>query len=109
MIGTCLPTAELRRLIPRYAPYLDRQHASDLEIHHAAVELCQDAGVVAKEVNKALDTRHALAIKQFKSAADDGQLRKLWSDVLASGQVPGAYWALMTHPQVSRELRVLEE
>lgn len=107
IIGTCLTTAELRRLIPRYAPELDRQKSSDLDIHHAAVELCYHPGAVAKEVNKSLDTRHALAIKQFKEAIDERQLRQLWSNALASGQVPGAYWALMTHPAVSRALRVL--
>ena len=105
IVGTCLTTAELRKLIPRYVPALDRQRATDLEIHHAAVELTTAGGPVAKELNKALDTRHALAIKRFKAAADAPALAELWRAALASGDVPGAYWALMTHPLATIDLR----
>lgn len=107
IVGTCLTTTELRKLVPRHAPLIDRKTASDLEIHHAAVELCCDGGAGRKEINKALDTRHALAIRQFKAAADTGALRTLWTAALASGEVPGAYWALMTHPLVTSDLRAL--
>lgn len=107
IVGTCLPTAELRRLIPRYAPQLDRQHASDLQIHHTAVELSTGGGPVAKELNKALDTRHALTIKQFRAARDEQALKRLWQQALSGGNVPGAYWALMTHPASTFALRTL--
>lgn len=107
IVGTCLPTAELRRLIPRHAPQLDRKHATDLQIHHTAVELSTAGGVVAKELNKALDTRHALTIKQFRAANDEHALKRLWQEALTSGNVPGAYWALMTHPASTFDLRTL--
>jgi len=106
IVGTCLTTAELRKLMPRLVPALDRQRATDLEIHHTAVELSTEGGLVAKELNKALDTRHALTIKRFKAADEDG-LRTLWRAALASGDVPGAYWALMTHPLSTIALRTL--
>jgi hypothetical protein len=105
IIGTCLTTHELRKLVPRYAATLDRKHASDLEIHHTAVELSTDGGPAAKELNKALDLRHALAIRRFKTAEDEAALGKLWREALANGDVPGAYWALMTHPASGFELR----
>jgi hypothetical protein len=105
IIGTCLTTHELRKLVPRYAATLDRKHASDLEIHHTAVELSTDGGPAAKELNKALDLRHALAIKRFKMADDEAALGKLWREALANGDVPGAYWALMTHPATGFALR----
>src|SRR5471032_113545 len=97
IVGTCLTTAELRKLMPRHAAHLDRKQTSDLDIHHAAVELARDGGAAAKELHKALDTRHALTIKRFKSAADEAALRALWNAALSNGDVPGAYWALMTH------------
>lgn len=107
IIGTCLPTAELRRLVPRYAPQLDRKHARDLQIHHTAVELSTAGGPLAKELNKALDTRHAGAIKQFRAADDAHALTQLWQQALAQGDVPGAYWALMTHPAGTPDVRAL--
>jgi hypothetical protein len=107
IVGTCLTTTELRKLIPRYAPHLDRKHATDLQIHHSAVELSTDGGPVTKELNKALDTRHALTIKKFRAAHDERALRLLWQEALSSGDVPGAYWALMTHPAATFDVRTL--
>ena len=104
IIGTCLTTGELRKLVPRYAPLLDRKTASDLDIHHTAVELSMQGEAAAKELHKALDTRHALAIKRFKPA-DEPALARLWAEALAHGDVPGAYWALLTHPLCSFDLR----
>lgn len=107
LIGTCLTTAELRKLIPRHAPLLDRKHATDLQIHHTAVELTTAGHAVARELNKALDTRHALAIKKFRTVQDEPGLRRLWQEALANGDVPGAYWALMTHPASTFDVRTL--
>lgn len=104
IIGTCLTTGELRKLVPRYALQLDRKTASDLDIHHTAVELSMQGEAAAKELHKALDTRHALAIKRFKPA-DESALALLWAEALAHGDVPGAYWALLTHPLCSFDLR----
>lgn len=104
VIGTCLGTAELRKLIPRYCD-LDRQRASDLEIHHAAVQLAGEGGPAAKAIHKALDDRYESTVKQFRSLKTDDELRDGWNDCLKSGDVPGAYWALMTHPHVTADLR----
>ena len=87
IIGTCLATGELRKLIPRYVPDLARKDATDVEIHHAAVNLSTDGGVVARELNKALDARHALAIKKFRAADSERALKQLWQDAMAQGDV----------------------
>lgn len=105
IVGTCLSTAELRKLIGKYVPQLSGPDASDVEIHHTAVNLSTGGGIVAKELNKALDARHALAIRKFRAALDEKTLKQLWQDALAQGDVPGAYWALMTHPDSTFPLR----
>jgi hypothetical protein len=104
VIGTCLSTGELRKLVPKFTD-LDRHHASDLDIHHAAVELAIQGGAAAKALNKALDERYAGAIRRFDAARDSGALLSLWSDALKSGDIPPAYWALMTHPYANIEVR----
>ena len=106
VIGTCLTTAELRKLVPRHAD-VDREHASDLQIHHAAVELATLGGDGAKALNKALDQRYALAIKRFGHVTDVDALRVLWADALKTGDVPPAYWAVVTHPDCTVEMRQL--
>jgi hypothetical protein len=105
IVGTCLSTTELRKLIGRYVPQLSGKDATDVEIHHTAVNLSTGGGIVAKELNKALDARHALAIKKFRTALDEKALKTLWQEALAQGDVPGAYWALMTHPESTFLLR----
>ena len=104
IIGTCLSTHELRKLVPKFAP-LDPQRASDLEIHHAAVELAIQGGGGGKALQKALDTRYAGAVRRFASARDADALRALWNEALASGDIPPAYWALMVHPHATMEVR----
>jgi hypothetical protein len=104
IIGTCLTTLELRKLVPRFKE-LDRERASDVDVHHAAVELASEGGAGAKALQKALDDRHELAIRQYRDAADAAELKRRWQQSLASGEIPGAYWALMTHPAVTVELR----
>ncbi len=106
VIGTCLTTAELRKLVPRHAD-IDREHATDLQIHHAAVELAVQGGEGAKALHKALDQRYAAAIKRFASVKDVAGLRELWREALKTGDVPPAYWAVMTHPATTLEMRQL--
>lgn len=104
VIGTCLPTAELRRLVPRHKD-IDRDRASDLELHHAAVQLAGEDGAGAKALHKLLDERHAAAIRRQAGCDSAEALAELWREALRSGEIPGAYWALMTHPLATRALR----
>lgn len=102
IVGTCLGTAALRKLVVRCQPELAQ--ACDVEIHHEAVHLATAGGAGAKALHKALDEAHAVAIKRF-AALDGDALPAAWQQALASGEVPGAYWALLTHAQASPELR----
>ena len=104
VIGTCLSTNELRKLVPKFTD-LDRQHATDLEIHHAAVELAIEGGAGAKALQKALDARYSGAVRRFDAAKDPEALLALWKDALKSGDIPPAYWALMTHPEAVMSVR----
>ncbi|MEX3923318.1 DUF2325 domain-containing protein [Paraburkholderia sp. BR10936] len=104
IIGTCLSTHELRKLVPKFTR-LDAQRASDLEIHHAAVELAIEGGAGGKALQKALDTRYAGAVRRFASARDTQAVLALWNDALANGDIPPAYWAVMTHPATTMEVR----
>jgi uncharacterized protein DUF2325 len=104
IIGTCLSTHELRKLVPKFTR-LDRQKATDLEIHHAAVELAIEGGAGGKALHKALDERYAGALRRFDEARDTDALLALWNDALKRGDIPPAYWALMTHPQATLQLR----
>ncbi|MGJ7510245.1 DUF2325 domain-containing protein [Variovorax sp. GT1P44] len=102
VIGTCLSTAELRKLMARF---VEVAGASDLDIHHDAVHLVSHNGLVAKALHKALDHRHEAAVRSFGRAHDAAVLAALWEEALQRGEVPGAYWAVLTHRDVTATLR----
>jgi hypothetical protein len=96
IIGTCLSNAELRHALARLGVN-GIEAADDHELHVVGVTLAgrRDAG--AKLLQRALDRRHAIAIKQYAKARDEDALRQLWDASMRSGDIPGAYWALLSH------------
>jgi hypothetical protein len=102
IIGTCLSTAELRQTLTRLG--LARGDWTDHDLHHKAVSLAAKHDEAAKLLHKALDRRHKLPISQFAKARTEAELSALWRDALKRGDIPGAYWAVMTHPATTNSL-----
>jgi len=96
IIGTCLSTRELRQLLNKLG--LAPPGSTDHELHGAAVSLAARHDKAAKLLNKTLDERHRLAIRQFEKAHTEDAVRALWGDAVRRGEIPGAYWATLTHP-----------
>ena len=104
VLGTCLSTGELRKLMARHLPV---KALSDLDVHHTAVGLAAQPGDVAKALHKALDHRHAGVVRTFAAAKDEAALEAAWHQAWQQGEIPGAYWALLTHKAVTPDLRQL--
>jgi hypothetical protein len=102
VIGTCLTAAELRQLMGRLG--LVRDSASDHDLHSRAVALAGRAGQAARLLEKALDQRHRLDVARFERAGDEAAVRVLWRAARERGEIPGAYWATLTHPASTRTL-----
>jgi hypothetical protein len=102
VIGTCLGTGELRRLMSRF---IDVEEASDLDVHHDAVKHSASGGPVAKALHKALDQRHGAVLQRFAKARGAEALAALWAQALGQGEIPGAYWAALTHRDINPALR----
>ncbi|MFT7773725.1 DUF2325 domain-containing protein [Roseateles sp.] len=102
VIGTCLGTDELRRLMARHTPV---KGLDDLEVHHLAVSLAARGGDASKAIHKALDQRHAGTLRSFAGATDEAALRAAWRQAWQQGEIPGAYWAILTHRGTTPELR----
>ena len=103
IIGTCLGTSELRRIVAK-ATGEPQDRYSDHEMHKRGVALASGQRVGAKILHKALDTRHASAIRQFDKAATSDDIRRLWTEARSKGEIPGAYWAALTHPLTNETL-----
>ncbi len=102
VIGTCFASAELRKLMARF---IDVQGASELDVHHEAVRLASRQADVGKALHKAMDQRYATALRRFASALDEAQLGAAWDEARQKGEIPGAYWALLTHRHCTAALR----
>ncbi len=101
VIGTCLSTAELRKAMARFIVV---EGASDLDVHHEAVRLAQRADI-AHALNKLLDRKHDAIVQRFARVRDPARLATLWQEAVSSGEVPGAYWAVLTHRRADSDLR----
>jgi hypothetical protein len=97
IIGTCLSSAELRRLMIKLGVH-GADTAGDHDLHKQGVTLAGRPQGGGKLIQKALDRRHEAAIKQFGKARDEAALRELWNDAVKRGDIPGAYWAVLSHP-----------
>src|SRR5262249_7113645 len=103
IIGTCLTTAELRAILLRLEAR-GPQTADDHGIHHVGVTLVSGPRAGAKHLRKALDRRHKVALNQFAKAKDAAAVAAFWDDAVKRGDIPGAYWAVLTHPATTNDL-----
>ena len=97
IVGTCLPTVELRHVLDKLK-ISGVALASDHELHSVGVMLAGRREGGAKFLQKALDRRHRSAIARCASAKETADLLALWEESLKQGDIPGAYWAVLTHP-----------
>ncbi len=97
IIGTCLSSGELRRLLVRLKVQ-GAETADDHDLHILGVLLAGRSKAGAKHLQKALDRRHQPSLNQFAKAKDTAAVAALWEEALGRGDIPGAYWALLTHP-----------
>ena len=102
IIGTCLSTAELRHIVTKADP--TAAGASDHEMHMRGVALASRRDGGARLLQKALDRKHHAAIARFAKQKDAAAVLALWDDALRQGDIPGAYWATLTHPATTEDV-----
>ena len=103
IIGTCMSAGELRRLLVRLK-IAGIESADEHELHMLGVLLADRPDQGAKLLQKALDRRHELTLNRFAKAKDDAAVGSLWQQAIKGGDIPGAYWAVLTHPDSSDKL-----
>jgi hypothetical protein len=97
IIGTCFTTSELRSVLRKCQAATD-ERLSDHDLHVVAVSAASGRDIVARQMTKALDRHHRVAINQAARAKTVDELRRFWNEAMQRGDIPGAYWAVLTHP-----------
>lgn len=96
IVGTCLTTGELKQVLAKAG--MPAEGVSEHDIHGRGVSLAGQHDGPAKLLHKALDRRHRMAVARFDKAGTLDELRQQWRLAIKQGDVPGGYWAALTHP-----------
>ena len=103
VIGTCVPVKELRRIYQRVQKTPARK-LSDHDLHALFVKGACSAHDSIRLLQKYLEKTYQTAVRRFSSARTTEELQTLWQSAVADDDVPGAYWALLTHSRITPKL-----
>lgn len=96
-IGVCLPLTMLRRLVNKVL--VRPLDGDDYDVHVWAVHECASRNRMSELLQRTLDERFAVVLRQFRSLRDASALQAAWRQAMDRGDVAGAFWATLTHPR----------
>jgi hypothetical protein len=97
IIAICLTANELRHILVKGGD-IDAQTVSEHALHGRGVRLAGQRDGAGVLLNRELDRRHAASIKLLSKAIDVSELRRLWLSACERGELPSAYWAVLSSP-----------
>lgn len=104
VIGTCLTLADLRTLARKLSVKTRRGYSADYQLHGFFVQEAVKSEKPAKLLNKLLDKRHAVAIRKVRPLNSETELEAFWDAARETGEIPGPYWAILSHPGATQAL-----
>lgn len=109
VIGTCLDIDVWRRIAR--AQGVSVEAMTDYAVHVHFVASCEHRNALSRAAQKVLERAHGALVRRFSRAQSREQLEALWERTLNEGDVPGGFWALVTHPMCGTRLarRAYEE
>lgn len=109
VVGVCLPIAVLRKIVDKALG--GAALAVDYELHCGAIAECRLRSPIAEQLNKELDRRYAIALRQSAQARTSETLAVWWQQTRNGPDLAGALWATLTHARCDDALqaRVLGE
>lgn len=102
VIGVCLSADAIRRLLNRVHP--DNGASGDYDCHSACVSAASRRTALTEQLQDALERRHRLTVARFRQARERSVLFAQWQAAKQGGDIAGALWAIVTHPQLDAEL-----
>ena len=103
IVGTCVPMIELVRFARRFD--FKGSLTDEFALHVEAVQWSMSRNEVAEALHKHLERKYEGDVKRFERAKTDADVRALWKEQLARGEVAGPLWAACTHKAASAETR----
>jgi len=97
MIGVCLPLTMLRKLVNKLL--VRPVEGDDYDVHVWAVHECATRNRLSELLQRTLDERFAVVLRQFRALRDAPAVLQAWRQAVERGDVAGAFWATLTHPR----------
>ncbi len=104
IVGTCLSLRDLRALGRKLALEPKPGFPVDYQLHGHFVGHAATRNKTSKFLNSLLDRKHASAIRRLAKASSPDDLTRAWEEALEAGDIPGPFWALMSHPDTPARL-----
>ncbi len=104
IIGTCLTLNDIRGLARKLGYASDKDSSTDFTLHSHFVREAGSTSVAAKLLTKLLDRKHAASIKRYQKLQTPEELSSAWARSYQSGDIPGPYWAILSHPLLDERL-----
>ncbi len=106
IVGTCLSLGEARLIGKKINVSCPDKEDLDATIHSVLVQECATKNWTSKLINKTLNKKFDNSVGIFKACKDSKELLALWRDAFAVGNIPGPYWAVLSHPCLSHDAGV---
>ncbi|ANH70647.1 hypothetical protein ABE85_17125 [Mitsuaria sp. 7] len=114
VIGVCLPMPVLRRKLGKMLG--GEALANDYEMHCGAINECARRGPISEMLQKELDQRFSIALRQSSQHKTAESLTRWWNAAQQGNDVGGALWGALTHArcdaalqeQVLRDIHMLQ-
>ena len=97
VLGVCLPIEQLRRMADKALPGHDG--SDDYRLHCLAVAAGKRRGALCEALHKELERRFAPALRQAAALKSKESLATWWCEQRGDERMPGALWAVLTHPR----------
>lgn len=107
LVGVCLPLERVRQLALKLLVLQGDE--DDYTLHCSLVTAAARRNAVAEAMQKDLEQRYALDVRQAAHAKCRDSLMHWWRGRAAQGEIAGALWATLTHARCDEwlEMRVL--
>lgn len=103
VIGVCFDVDQLRAMMAKVMHF--PRDTTDFVLHTTAVGACETRSQLADLLHKHMEKRFQLIIKKFSAAKHSDALHALWRNERQSAiDIPGALWAVWTHPACDAQL-----
>ena len=106
IVGTCLTIGEARALGKKIGAKCPDPEDLDAIIHSILVKESKTKNRVSTLLNKALNKKYESSVRIFQRCNTPLEIKEMWRDAFDVGNIPGPYWAALSHPMIDYEVTV---